>query len=219
MLLDVYSDAVCPWCYIGKRRLDKVLATSAGEGVDVHWRAYQLYPQIPVEGVDRDAYMKARFGERARPARIYEQIVREGESEGIEFRFDRIKRMPNTFDAHRLVGLAGARGVQNAMVEALFNAYFCEGEDVGDVEVLAHAAAGVGLDGDEVRAYLESDAGCAVVESELQWGHSAGINGVPCFILERELAMPGAQDARTLGMFFERVKEKLAAGEIDPAGG
>ncbi len=218
MLLDVYSDTVCPWCYIGKRRLDKVMATPAGEGVETHWRAYQLYPQIPAEGVDRDAYMKARFGEGARPSRIYEQIVREGESEGIEFRFDRIKRMPNTFDAHRLVSLAAEHGVQNAMMEALFRAYFCEGEDVGELEVLTHTAANVGLDTDDVHDYLAGDRGSAVVERELQWGRAAGISGVPCFILERELAMPGAQDSQTLGMFFERVKEKLASGEIERAG-
>ena len=218
MLLDVYSDAVCPWCYIGKRRLDTVMATPAGEGVEVHWRAYQLNPQIPAEGMDRDAYMKARFGERARPSRIYEQIVREGESEGIEFRFDRIKRMPNTIDAHRLVSLAGEHGVQNAMLEVLFRAYFCDGEDVGDVDLLAHAAASVGLDADHVREYLTGDEGRAAVEQELQWGYAAGISGVPCFILERELAMPGAQDALSLGMFFERVKEKLASGDIAPAG-
>ena len=217
MLLDVYSDAICPWCYIGKRRLDKVMKTSAGEGVEVHWRAFQLYPTIPAEGMDRDAYMKARFGDRARPTQVYDQIVREGESEGIEFRFERIKRMPNTLDAHRLMSMADEHGVQDALVEALFCAYFCEGDDVGDREVLTHLGANAGLDIDQVRDYLDGDQGRQAVERELQWGQVAGISGVPCFILERELAMPGAQDAQTLGMFFERVNAKLAAGEITPA--
>lgn len=217
MLLDVYSDAVCPWCYIGKRRLDRVLETPVGQDVEVHWRAFQLYPMIPREGVDREAYMKARFGERASPTRIYEQIVREGASEGIEFRFDRIKRMPNTMEAHRLVAMAEAHGVQSALVEALFEAYFCEGEDIGDRDVLAAAGARAGLDPDAVREFLSGDEGRDTVEAELQWGQAAGISGVPCFILERELAMPGAQDPQTLGMFFERVKAKLAAGDISPA--
>ena len=217
MLLDVYSDVICPWCYIGKRRLDKVMETSAGDGVEMHWRAFQLYPMIPAEGVDRDAYMKARFGDRARPARIYEQIVREGESEGIEFRFERIKRMPNTLDAHRLVSMADEHGAQNRLLEALFSAYFCEGEDIGDPDVLANIGSRSGLDIDRVRAYLDGDEGREAVGRELEWGQVAGISGVPCFILERELAMPGAQDPQTLGMFFERVKAKLASGDIAPA--
>ncbi|MCZ6871712.1 MAG: DsbA family oxidoreductase [Gammaproteobacteria bacterium] len=217
MLLDVYSDVICPWCYIGKRRLDKVMETSAGDGVEMHWRAFQLYPMIPAEGVDRDAYMKARFGDRAQPSRIYEQIVSEGESEGIEFRFERIKRMPNTLDAHRLVSMADEHGVQNRLLEALFSAYFCEGEDIGDPDVLADVGARGGLDIDRVRAYLDGDEGREAVGRELEWGQVAGISGVPCFILERELAMPGAQDAQTLGMFFERVKAKLESGDIAPA--
>ena len=147
MLIEIYSDVVCPWCYIGKRRLDGALATAAGEDVEVAWRPYQLYPNLPATGMDRDEYLARRYGDRADRARVPRRIVEEGEDAGISFDYGSIGRMPNTLTAHRLLDhaehVAGAE-VQHELAEVLFRYYFCEGRDVGDLDTLCEGGGGGG---------------------------------------------------------------------------
>ncbi len=167
MQIDVISDTVCPWCFIGKRRLMKAMAQRPDIAFDVKWRPYQLDTQIPKGGMDRQAYMRLKFGED--PMKIVEMhklIAAEGEKDGIAFDFAAIARRPNTLDSHRLIRWAETAGVQDDVVERLFIAYFENGEDIGDIRILADIADLCGMDGVEVAQMLESDADLALVERE-----------------------------------------------------
>lgn len=211
MHIDVYSDLICPWCYIGKRQLDRVLATPVGEGVWVRWRPFQLYPQMPHEGVDRDSFMKARFGtsSRSTPARIAEA------AQGLDIAFDyaAIERVPNTFDGHRLMEWVGPGETQHRLAETLFSYYFCEGRDIGAAEVLADAAAAVGCDPDAARTMLASDVGADDVRERVKHAYEAGVTGVPCFVLPNGFGVPGAQPAEVLARFIARARELAAEAE------
>lgn len=211
MQLDIVSDTVCPWCYIGKRRLDKALATWDRKDeipMDMTWRPYQLDPSIPPEGVDRQQYYERKFGsERAKEAG--KRIAEFGEQEGISFAFDKIKRSPNTFDSHRLVFWSKNAGVQFETVELLFKRYFEEGEDVGDAAVLAEVARDVGMDADLVKELLASDSDRKQVEYEEYMAREMGISGVPCFLFENKFPLVGAQDVDAMHKVFDRVQERL----------
>ena len=210
MLIEIYSDVVCPWCFIGKRRLDAALATPAGTDIELGWRPYQLYPSLPPEGMDRDAYLARRYGERADRARIPRQIVAEGEDAGIAFDYGAIRTMPNTLAAHRLLDyaekVAGA-AVQHRLAETLFRSYFCDGRDVGDIDVLCRAAEIAGLDPNAVRDYLEfkADEGNMLARIRRNW--EAGIVSVPCYVIGGFM-LPGAQTTDTMCQFIERAKAR-----------
>ena len=208
--IEIFSDVICPWCFIGKRRLDKVLATELGEGVRLRWRPYQLYPQIAPEGVDRDEYLARRYGPDADRARVPVRIAQEAEAEGIALQFERIERMPNTLLAHRLLELAHEHGVQHELAEVLFQGYFCQGRDVGDVDELVSLAAEVGLNANTVQTFLAGDGGRDAVLSQLQRAPELGISGVPGYYLANSFLLPGAQDSQTMAQIIERVKLKLA---------
>jgi predicted DsbA family dithiol-disulfide isomerase len=210
MKIEVFSDLVCPWCFIGKRRLDAVLASPAGEGIDVVWRAYQLYPGIPEEGMPRDEFMKLRFG-RSGPASGRSRIEEEARGAGIDMDFRRIERMPNTFKGHRLLHHARSAGVQHELADTLFRAYFEEGRDVGDDDVLIDAAAACGMDRQGTREFLAGDSSTDAVNDELSRAANVGVTGVPCFILAGAFAIPGAQEETVMRQFIERAREKLAA--------
>ncbi len=210
MLIEIFSDIVCPWCYIGKRSLDTVLDSPAGEGVELLWRPYQLYPTLPPEGIDRLAFVRARFGEGARADHVPERIAIEAQAVGLRFDFAAIKTTPNTFQAHRLMDFAQPSGRQHALAEVLFRYYFCEGKNVGNHEVLLDAAAVVGLERDAVVEYLENGAGNEEVREQLARATDLGITGVPYFILAETFAIPGAQPADVLTQFISRAKERLA---------
>ncbi len=214
MQLDVISDTVCPWCFIGKRRLDKALTAwdRKDVSIDVNWRPYQLDATIPAEGVDRAKYYERKFGtERAKEAG--KMIAELGEMEGIHFAFDRIERSPNTLDSHRLVKWAGSAGVQLDAVELLFKRYFEEGEDIGKAEVLVEVASDIGMDGDLVRDLLASDADRKHIEYEDHMAREMGITGVPCFLFENKFSVVGAQDVETLTKVFTRVQERLVEAQ------
>ena len=150
--VDIVSDAICPWCFIGKRRFEQALAQAPKDvEVLVAWRPYQLNPDMPPEGMDRKAYLATKFGGDARADQIYQRVREAGQTVGIEFDFRGIPRTPNTINAHRLIGVAGRTGKQDAVVEALFRAYFLDGRDIGDRDVLAAAAATAGLDEKTIR--------------------------------------------------------------------
>ncbi len=207
MHLDVYIDTVCPWCLIGKRRLERALASDAGQDIAVRWRAFQLNPEMPAEGMDRRLYLELKFGGAANAERVYGQVREAGESEKIPFAFDAIGRTPNTIDSHRLIRFADGRGRQDEMVEALFDAFFLRGEDIGDREVLSALAATAGLDAGEARAFLESDLEDQAVRDEDDSARRAGLQGVPTFIVNGQFALSGAQLPEVLGKLFALGRE------------
>ncbi len=214
--VDVVSDVVCPWCYLGQKRLDRAMAATPGVDVAVNWRPYQLDPTIPAGGVDRQQYMLAKFGDPARIAQIHQRLVDLGAPEGIDFAFEAIKVAPNTLDAHRVIRWAGAAGdgVQDRLVRRLFGLNFEEGANIGDAEVLAGAAAEAGMDDAVVRTLLPSGADVDAVKAEIATASRMGISGVPCFLLEGRYAVMGAQDAEVLADAIRRVAEAKAKGEL-----
>ena len=209
MRIEIFSDLVCPWCYIGKRRLDAALAGPAGDGVELVWRAYQLYPGLPADGMARDEFMKLRFGSGG-GGDGRRRLVAEAAEAGITMNFDAIERMPNTLLGHRLLHLARPHGVQHELAETLFRAYFEEGRDVGDLEVLLEAAGAQGLDAAELREALASGAGAEAVRGELDRADNIGVTGVPCFVLAGAFAIPGAQSSETMAQVITRARDKLA---------
>ena len=217
MQIDVISDTVCPWCFIGKRRLARAMAMRPAITFDVKWRPYRLDPTIPKGGHDRKAYMRAKFGED--PMKIVEMhklIAAEGAKDGIEFDFAAIERRPDTLDSHRLIRWAEATGVQDEVVERLFIAYFENGEDIGDIRVLADIADICGMDGVEVAQTLEGDQDRALVEREDQIAHEMGVTGVPAMIFGNRLAVSGAREPELLVSVIDRVTEMAAQQAAEP---
>jgi predicted DsbA family dithiol-disulfide isomerase len=192
MRIDIYSDIVCPWCYVGKRRLERAL-TSVGSDIHVIWRPFQLNPTMPSDGMDRTTYLKAKFGSLEVFGRMEEQLLAAGTDEQIPFAFEKIQLTPNTFAAHRLVWHAAQQGKQDGVVENLFRAYFLEGNNIGDLKILTHVAAEAGLDRTETESFLASDKGAAEVKGEEAVGRRLGIRGVPYFILNGTISISGAQ--------------------------
>ena len=211
MRLDIFADVICPWCWIGKRRLERALKVRPQEGVQIRWRAFQLNPGMPVGGMDRKEYLSAKFGGDGQATRIYDVIRAAGDSEGLEFAFDRIQRTPSTLKAHRLVRLAQERGQGSSMMEALFQAYFARGEDIGDREVLVDAAAGIGLVSEEVRRHVDSAEGLEAVQAEDALARRHGINGVPCYIFNGKFALAGAHEPEVLFQLFDLAREDEAS--------
>lgn len=213
MNLDVFSDSICPWCWIGKRRLEQALAMDGCEGVTVTWRAFQLYPEIPAEGMPREEFMQARFGASGGKSDMWRTLQQEGEKVGLELNFGAASRMPNTLHAHRLERWAHVQGgtaAQDAMVETLFRYHFVHGHDLGDREVLAEAASEAGLDGTAALEWLQGTEGAREVMFEVQWSRDNGITAVPCFVLPNGYGIPGAQDPETMARFIRKGKQKLA---------
>ena len=194
MQIDIISDTVCPWCYIGKRRLERALAQRDELEVEITWRPFQLNPDMPAGGLDREAYLNAKFGGAQRAQQIYAAIRQAGGGEGIDFAFDKIARTPNTIDSHRLLHWAGEAGLQDAVVEVLFQRYFEQGADIGDREVLVAIAVQGGMDGDEVRARFERGDDLDLVVAQDTNARQMGVAGVPYFIIDGKYAVSGAQD-------------------------
>jgi predicted DsbA family dithiol-disulfide isomerase len=204
LTIEVFSDVICPWCYIGKRRLEKALQLlGRRHDWEVVWRPFELNPGMPAEGIDRRAYRTAKFGSWERSLELEARVAAVGATVGIPFAFDRIARTPNTFDAHRLIGYARQHGRQDALVEALFQAYFVEGRNVGDRSVLAAVAAEAGLDPAEIARLLESDRGTDDIRGELERGRRLGIDGVPYFLINRKVALSGAQEPEIIRAAIE----------------
>jgi len=200
VVVDVVSDVVCPWCYIGKRRLEAAIAQLREANPDlpfeIRWHPFQLNPDLPAEGIDRKGYLEAKFGGAERAKQIYERVTAAGRTVGIAFDFDAIKRQPNTLQAHRLISWAQARreGDPDALVEGLFRANFIEGRFVGSVDELVAIATAAGYDPADARAFLESDAlRSEVAQSDVR-AREMGIGGVPFFIFDGKTAVSGAQE-------------------------
>jgi len=226
MQIDVISDTVCPWCFIGKRRLTRAMELRPGIPFDVKWRPYRLDPTLPKSGMDRQAYMRAKFGDDPmKIVEMYKLIAQEGAKEGIEFDFAAITRRPDSLDSHRLIRWAESHGVQDEVVERLFIAYFENGEDIGDIRVLADIADLCGMDGVEVAQMLDSDTDAALVTREDQIAHEMGVTGVPAMIFGGKLAVSGAREPEILLSVIDRAAAMLAgepqaeeeSGEEDPS--
>ncbi len=204
--IDIVSDVICPWCFIGKRRLERALAAEAPGSIVVGWRPFQLNPDMPVEGMSRKDYLRAKFGTDDGGER-YKHVVAAGLEEGIPFAFERMQRTPNTVRAHRLIRFAERFGAADATVEALFVAYFAGARDVGDLDVLVDVAGSAGLDASEARRYLASDEDDALIRAEDKYARELGIQGVPCFVIERKYMVSGAQPAELFADVFRQVRE------------
>lgn len=192
--IEVISDVICPWCFIGKRRLERAIA-SLGRDIEVtvQWLPYQLNPGMPGEGISRREYRIQKFGSWERSQELDASVVTNGQSEGIDFRFDLIARTPNTVDAHRLIGFAGQHDCQDAVVEALFLAYFTNGVDLSNQNKLVEVVVQAGLDNKSAKELLASQQGLAEIDEAKQLAQEVGVDGVPFFIVNRKVALAGAQ--------------------------
>jgi len=204
VVIDVVSDVVCPWCYVGKKRLEAAMRMLPEQNFAVFWRPFQLDPTIPKEGLPRKTYLERKFGNLERLAQTHAQLVEIGKAEGIAFAFDRITRSPNTLDAHRLIRWAQEAGKQTEMVDRLFALYFAEGADIGNHEVLIEAAVDVGLDGALVTQLLATGADLDPVIAEINAAGKMGITGVPTFIFASRYAISGAHPAETIKKAIEQ---------------
>jgi len=205
MRIEMVSDVICPWCFIGKRRLEKAMAQRPDIQFQIGFRPFQLNPDMPPEGADRKSYLEAKFGGPERAKQIYARVAAEGAPDGIAFNFDGIPRTPNTLSAHTLLRWALEAGNQYEMKERLLRAYFLEGRDVGDHAVLAELAAELGFDAEKVKAALDNGTDREAVEAEDQMAREMGITGVPFFIIERKYGLVGAQPPEAFLQVFDKV--------------
>jgi predicted DsbA family dithiol-disulfide isomerase len=195
--IDIISDVICPWCFLGKRRLDKAVTGLDQTEVDIRWRPFLLDATIPKEGLDRRDYLTRKFG-AARLATLHDPLTAAGDAEGIPYAFDKIARTPNTLDAHRLLRWAKDAGCQHAMAERLFKLYWVEGADIGDTKVLLQAAIAEGMNGPIISDLLQSEADLDAVIEEINAAAELGINSVPTFIVGSRYAVVGAQPPEVL---------------------
>jgi predicted DsbA family dithiol-disulfide isomerase len=203
--VDVISDVICPWCFVGKRRLYKAIAAVTGRHeVRVRWLPFQLNPTMPKEGISRREYRTAKLGSWERSLELDANLVAVGQTEDIPFAFDRIDRTPNTRDAHRLIWLAGQEGVQDAVVEALFRAYFTAGQNIGDRQVLVDVVAVAGLSRDKSEGVLDGDEGLAAIREADGLARRLGVNGVPFFIVNGTRTLAGAQPPEAFAATFQQ---------------
>ena len=215
MRIQIIFDLGCPWCYIGKRQLERALAMRSDIRPQLEWWPFLLNPDLPPEGIDRTTYLIRKFGSEARVGRIHVAIADVGQSVEIDFAFDRIRRTPNTVNAHRLVSLARVHQRADRMVEALFYNHFVRGRDIGDINVLIQIGCDLDLDVRLLRLYLRSEADLASIYSENARAHRLGINGVPAFVFSGSFVTCGAQEPTVLARIIDvaRESEPLAAGD------
>ncbi|WP_299369905.1 DsbA family oxidoreductase [uncultured Tateyamaria sp.] len=208
--LDIMSDPICPWCYIGKAHLDRALAAHPDHPFVIEWHPFQLNPDMPREGMGRRAYLEGKFGGKEGAVRAYAPVVEHAEKAGLKIDFEGMQRTPNTLDAHRLIHWAGIEGKQTAAVSALFKAYFVDARDIGDHEVLADIADSIQMDAAVVRKLLDSDADRDDISARDAHSRQMGVNSVPTFIVAGKHAVPGAQPPE----LWARVIDELTTGAV-----
>jgi len=211
-MLDVLSDPICPWCYIGKAKLDAALGDAPDAALDIHWRVYQLNPDMPEEGMDRTAYLENKFGGPEGARSVYGRIEQAVRDSGLPLDFGKIQRTPNTLDAHRLIRWARTTGAQNAVVDSLFAAYFVNGVDIGDRDALIAIGSEQGMDVDLLRRLYAEDADRALLLNEDALAREMGVSGVPCFVLDETYALVGAQETATWREVFDRLAKGQTPG-------
>lgn len=207
--LDILSDPICPWCYIGKTRLDAALADRPDAPLAIEYHPFQLNPDMPAEGMDRRTYLETKFGGKAQAVQVYGQIEEAARASGLELDFAGITRTPNTLDAHRLIHWAGLENRQLPVVDALFEAYFLEGRDLGDHDVLADIADTAGLDAAVIRRLLSSDADRADIAARDAHARERGVTGVPTQIIAEQHVVPGAQPTELWIKLIDEISEQL----------
>ncbi|NOD63175.1 MULTISPECIES: DsbA family oxidoreductase [unclassified Ruegeria] len=212
--LDILSDPICPWCYIGKTHLDKALANIPDHPFVIEWHPFQLNPDMPDEGMDRREYLERKFGGKDGAVRAYAPVVEHAESAGLKIDFEGMMRTPNTLDAHRLIHWAGIEGKQNAVVDALFDAYFVQARDIGDPEVLSDIADSAGMDAAVVMKLLKSDADRDDIRNRDSHSREMGVSSVPTYIVANQHAVPGAQPPE---MWEKVIAEIMSQLEASPA--
>ncbi len=191
--LDIMSDPICPWCYIGKAHLDRALESEPDHPFAIEWHPFQLNPDMPAEGMDRRSYLEGKFGGKEGAVRAYAPVVEHAEKAGLKINFEAMQRTPNTLNAHRLIHWAGIEGRQTVAVSALFKAYFVDARDIGDAEVLADIADGIEMDASVVTRLLATDEDMEDIRKRDAHSREMGINSVPTFIVGGRHAVPGAQ--------------------------
>jgi predicted DsbA family dithiol-disulfide isomerase len=207
MRLDIFSDPICPWCYIGKANLDRALEAHADHPFEIEWHPFQLNPTMAREGADRRSYLETKFGGKQNAARAYAQVAKAAATAGVVIDFERMSRVPNTLDAHRLIHWAGLEGRQSVMVSTLFRAYFQGGRDIGDVATLAGLAGDAGLDATLAARLLATDADRADIAARDAHARQKGVNSVPTFVIGNQYVLSGAQPVD----LWARVIAELAA--------
>ena len=207
--LDIISDVVCPWCYVGKSYLDRALEARADHPFAIEWHPFQLNPDMPPGGMDRRAYLEAKFGGREGALRAYLPLVEHAKAAGVALNHELIRTIPNSLDAHRLIHWAGLEGRQTPMVAALFRAYWTEGRDIGAPAVLADLAAQVGLDRAMVARLLQGEADRDMIAARDRHARSRGVTGVPTFIIANRHAVQGAQNTETWLKIIDEISDKM----------
>ena len=209
--IDIVSDVVCPWCYIGKRRIENALALASDVPVEVHWRPFFLNSWVPREGISREEYLTAKFGSVEAYKGIAGRVVTAAGEEGLSYRPEQVRRQPNTIDCHRLIHWAEALGKSGDMKQRLMELYFRDGGDLTDVDVLVQAAADCGLDAEDVRRRLATDEDVAQISAQAQEASDKGISGVPTFVFAQKYAVSGAQPAEQLARAIREVAAEVNA--------
>ena len=207
MKIDIISDTVCPWCFIGKRRLERALAMRPNITAEITWHPFQLNPEMPPDGIERQIYLKAKFGSSERAKDIYRAVNQASVCEKLDLQLDDIKRMPNSLQSHRLLHYARRHDKQDVVAENLFQSYFFYGIDIGSIAHLIKIAAESGLDGEDVRSYMESSEDIELVRDHDIQSRKLGVSGVPCFIIAEEYAISGAQESEVFLQVFDAAKE------------
>ncbi|MEY8802752.1 DsbA family oxidoreductase [Leisingera sp. XS_AS12] len=213
--LDILSDPICPWCYIGKTHLDKALADVPDHPFVIEWHPFQLNPDMPREGMDRREYLERKFGGKEGAVKAYAPVVEHAEKAGLSINFEGMTRTPNTLDAHRLIHWAGIEGKQSLIVDALFEAYFIKARDIGDHDVLTELAEEAGLDAAAIRRLLEGDSDVETIQSRDAHSRKMGVTSVPTFIVANQHAVPGAQQPELWKQVIADIQQQLANAESD----
>ncbi len=214
LTIDVISDVICPWCYIGKKRLEKAIVASEGQHeIQVRWHPFQLNPTMPIGGISRKEYRIRKFGSWERSLELDAKVVAVGETEGIRLAFDRIDRTPNTVDAHRLIWLAGQLGCQNAVVDSFFQAYFTDGRDISNRQTLIDVIAEAGLDRQLAESTLNSQVGMNAIKEADDLSRRHRVSGVPFFIINNELTLSGAQPPDAFLDAFTTARPQRSPGQ------
>ena len=211
--LDIISDPICPWCYIGKTLLDRALEAEPEHPFEIEWHPFQLNPDMPLVGMDRRAYLEGKFGGKEQAVKVYGQIDQHARDIGLELDLGAIKRTPNTLNAHRLIHWAGIEQRQSMVISALFRAYFKEGRDIGDVEVLADLADTCGMDAALVQRLLATDEDLEGIREKDAGFRKMGVNSVPTFIIAGQHAVPGAQSVEVWRNVITDIKSQIEADE------
>lgn len=211
--LDIISDPICPWCYIGKSNLDRALSKHPDHAFEIEWHPFQLNPEMPEAGMDRREYLETKFGGKDNAIKVYGQIEAAAEAAGLEIDFAAMKRTPNTIDAHRLIHWAGLEGRQTAVVSRLFKAFFAEGKDIGDRDVLLDIAEGTGMDRAMAERLFDSDADTNDIRERDKHARDRGVTGVPTFVVANQHVLPGAQPPELWGRVIDEIAEQLAEND------